>query len=133
MTAKRILVIDDEDDIREVVQMGLEAVAGWEVLTASSGYDGLRKAALEQPDAILLDVMMPDMDGVTTFRELQGSSSTRHIPVILLTAKLQPTDQRRFAELGTEGLMAKPFDPLGLAGQIVQCLGWKVESLSASP
>ena len=68
MTTKRILVIDDDDGVREIAQFCLEAAAGWEVLTAASGSEGLATAESEQPDAILLDVMMPDMDGATTFR-----------------------------------------------------------------
>ena len=97
-TAKRILVIDDEDDIREVAQVGLEMVANWQVITASSGSEGLVKAKAEQPDAILLDVMMPDLDGPTTFRKLQEETTTRHIPVLLLTAKVQSADRRQFAD-----------------------------------
>jgi CheY-like chemotaxis protein len=76
MTTKRILVIDDEDGIREIIQICLEAAAGWEVLTAASGSEGLEKAEAFQPDAILLDVMMPDMDGPTTFRQLQANAAT---------------------------------------------------------
>lgn len=126
MTTKRILVIDDEDDIREVVQLCLKTVGGWEVLTACSGNEGLTKAEAEQPDAILLDVMMPDMDGVTAFQQLQANTATRHIPVILLTAKVQATDQRRFAELGVAGMISKPFNPLNLINQIAERLGWSL-------
>lgn len=125
MTAKRILVIDDEEDIREVAQLSLEMVGGWEVLTAGSGSEGIAKADAEQPDAILLDVMMPDMDGPATFAQMQRHSGTQHIPVILLTAKVQATDQRRFAELGVAGIIAKPFDPMNLANQVAKVLGWK--------
>src|SRR5215813_14131789 len=121
---KRILVIDDEDDIREVAQVGLEMVANWQVITASSGGEGLVKAKAEQPDAILLDVMMPDLDGPTTFRKLQDEAATRHIPVLLLTAKVQAADRRQFAELGVKGVIAKPFDPLKLAEEMSRILGW---------
>lgn len=124
MATKRVLVVDDEDDIREVTQVSLETVAGWGVLTARSGTEGVAKAAEFQPDAILLDVMMPDMDGPTTFEELQSSESTRHIPVILLTAKVQTAERRQFAELGITSLIAKPFDPLTLASQVAAALGW---------
>ncbi len=124
MTTKRILVIDDEEDIQEVVQLCLKTVGGYEVLTASSGQEGLAKAEAEQPDAILLDVMMPDLDGVATFQELQANTATRHIPVILLTAKVQAADQRRFAELGVVGMISKPFNPLNLTSQIAEILGW---------
>ena len=124
MTTRRVLIVDDEDDIREVAQVSLEMVAGWEVLTASSGSAGLKTARAEQPDAILLDVMMPDMDGPTTFQKLQADPGIRHIPVVLLTAKLQPVDRKRFAELGVAGVLAKPFDPLELAGQVRDTLHW---------
>ena len=124
MEAKRILIIEDDDDIREVAQLGLEVGAGWEVLTARSGEEGVARAEADQPDAILLDVMMPDMDGPTTFKALQADSGTRHIPVILLTAKIQPADKRRYAELGVSGVIAKPFDPLTLPGQVAETLGW---------
>jgi CheY-like chemotaxis protein len=126
MTAKRILVIDDEDDIREVAQLSLEMVGGWVVLTAGSGSEGIDKAEEEQPDAILLDVMMPDMDGPTTYALMQRSTKTQKIPVILLTAKVQANDQRRFAELGVAGVIAKPFDPMSLAGQVAQFLSWSL-------
>jgi CheY-like chemotaxis protein len=120
----RILIIDDEDDIREVAALSLETVAGWDVITANSGVQGLARAIEQQPDAILLDVMMPGMDGPTTFRELRKNPATARIPVVLLTAKVQSNDQRRFADLGVEAVLLKPFDPLTLATQISDALGW---------
>lgn len=127
MRVKRILIIDDEDDIREVAQLTLEAVGGWEVFTAESGSEGLATAQTEQPEAILLDVMMPEMDGIATFHQLQVNPLTRDIPVILLTAKVQTSDQRRFAELGVTGIVAKPFDPMTLTDQVAKILGWKIK------
>lgn len=120
----RILIIDDEDDIREVAALSLETIAGWEVAVASSGAQGLVRAAEYHPDAILLDVMMPGMDGPTTFRELRKNPVTSSIPVLLLTAKVQSDDKRRFADLGVEAVLFKPFDPLTLSSQIAQVLGW---------
>src|ERR1700733_5585722 len=120
----RILIIDDEDDIREVAAMSLETVAGWEVMVANSGAQGLTRAASYKPDAILLDVMMPGMDGPSTFRELRKNPATSKIPVLLLTAKVQSSDQRRFADLGVEAILFKPFDPLTLSNQIASVLGW---------
>ena len=120
----RILIIDDEDDIREVAALSLETVAGWQVYVANSGAQGLARAAEHQPDAILLAVMMPGMDGPTTFRELRKNPATARIPVLLLTAKVQSSDQRRFADLGVEGILFKPFDPLTLSNQISDALGW---------
>jgi CheY-like chemotaxis protein len=120
----RILIIDDEDDIREVAALSLETIAGWDVVTANSGTQGLARAIEQQPDAILLDVMMPGMDGPTTFRELRKNPATARIPVVLLTAKVQTNDQKRFADLGVEAVLLKPFDPLTLAAQIADALGW---------
>lgn len=121
----KVLIIDDEDDIREVAALSLESVAGWDVVMASSGAQGLARAIEHQPDAILLDVMMPGMDGPSTFRELRANPSTAKIPVLLLTAKVQSSDQRRFADLGVEAVLFKPFDPLTLSDQIADVLGWK--------
>ena len=121
---RRILIIDDDDDIREVAALTLETVAGWEGLTANSGANGIQRAREENPDAILLDVMMPGMDGPTTFQELQKIPETAGIPVILLTAKVQGADQKRFAELGVAAILFKPFDPLTLAQQMSDALGW---------
>jgi len=122
--ARKILIIDDEDDIREVAALSLESVAGWEVVMASSGAQGVARAAEHHPDAILLDVMMPGMDGPATFRELRKNPATAMIPVLLLTAKVQGTDQRRFADLGVEAILFKPFDPMTLSSQIASALGW---------
>lgn len=124
MATKRVLVIDDEDDIREIAQISLEIMAGLDVVVARSSREGLNLAEVEQPDAILLDVMLPDMDGVATFQQLQANPATQHIPVILLTAKVQVSDQRRFAELGVKAMIAKPFKPAKLAEQLLEVLGW---------
>ncbi len=121
----KVLIIDDEDDIREVAALSLESVAGWDVVMASSGAQGLARAIEHQPDAILLDVMMPGMDGPSTFRELRANPATAKIPILLLTAKVQSSDQRRFADLGVEAVLFKPFDPLTLSDQIADVLGWK--------
>lgn len=122
---RRILIIDDEDDIREVAALSLEAIAGWQILTASSGTEGMTIAAAEHPDAIVMDVMMPEVDGPTTFGLMQQNPAIAKIPVLLLTAKVQGVDQRRFANLGVSGVLFKPFDPLTLSQQICDALGWK--------
>jgi CheY-like chemotaxis protein len=121
---RRLLIIDDEDDIREVAALSLEATENWTILTASSGREGIATAMLEKPDAILMDVMMPEMDGPTTFKNLQLNPATAGIPVVLLTAKVQGVDQRRFAGLGVAAVLFKPFDPLTLGAQISEVLGW---------
>ena len=122
--SRRVLVVDDEPDIREIAQASLEIVEGWQVETASNGAEALRAAAAQRPEAILLDVMMPDMDGPATFRRLSEQPSTAGIPVILLTAKVQVSDRRQFSDLGVAGVIAKPFDPLTLAQQVRDILGW---------
>lgn len=121
---RRILIVDDEDDIREVARLSLELMGEMEVLPARSGAEAVEKARIEQPDAILLDVMMPDMDGPATFQHLQAHAETRGIPVLLLTAKVQSSDRRQFADLGVQGVIAKPFDPIRLADQVSALLGW---------
>lgn len=115
---KRILIIDDEPDIRESTQLCLEIARDWEVLTAGSSAEGLEKAAIEQPDVVLLDVMMPDMDGLATFERLQANPATHNIPVILLTAKAQASDRRQFKQFAIAAVITKPYDPLTLADQI---------------
>jgi two-component system, OmpR family, alkaline phosphatase synthesis response regulator PhoP len=121
---RRILIIDDEFDIRAVARLTLQTIGGWDVLLAESGIEGLVKAADEQPDVILLDVMMPDMDGIETFQALQSNPVTQSIPIILMTAKVQPAEQRQFAELGVAGIIAKPFKAMKLPGQIAKIVGW---------
>ena len=122
MPPKKLLLIDDEDDIREVAMLTLETMGDFMVVTAPNGSAGIVKAAEEKPDAILLDVMMPGLDGIGTFRYLQSSAATRAIPVIFMTAKVQPADRRRLVELGARGIIAKPFDPTRLADQVAELL-----------
>jgi len=121
---RRILIIDDEYDIRAVAQLALKRVAGWEVATAASGSEGVTQAIAEQPDAILLDVMMPNMDGIATYQALQEDPKTQAIPVIFLTAKIQATEQRRFAALGAAAIITKPFKAMELSKLIATALNW---------
>ena len=121
---KHLLVIDDEQDIRDVVQVSLEEFAGWQVETADSGKEGLRKVKTGKWDAILLDVSMPDMDGFSVFEQLQANSATRRIPVVLLTAKVLPSDRRRFTEMGVTGVITKPFNPVTVWHQVAEILNW---------
>lgn len=122
---RRILIVDDEEDIRAVAALALETVTGWDVTTASSGAEGIEKAKALKPDAVLMDVMMPGMDGPTTFRTMQQDAEIAHIPVLLLTAKVQGVDQRRFAGLGVAAVLFKPFDPMTLGQQVADALGWE--------
>jgi CheY-like chemotaxis protein len=121
---KRILVVDDEPDIREVATVSLEAIGGYEVIAESSGAEALETAAEEQPDAILLDVMMPGLDGPSTYARLQEAEATREIPVILLTAKAGAADRAGLEKLGVAAVLSKPFDPMALAGEVAAALGW---------
>lgn len=123
-STRRILLIDDDEGIREVARASLELVGGYHVTTAGSGQEGLEVARTSPYDAILLDVMMPGMDGPATFARLQDQAETLHIPVILLTAKTQEAELRRFAGLGVAAVLTKPFDPMKLPGQLAAALGW---------
>ncbi len=124
MAEKHILIIDDEQAIQAVASLSLKMEANWHVITASSGAQGIQLAEQNHPHAILLDVMMPIMDGIGTFKKLQQNPQTFSIPVILLTAKAQAADQEEFYNLGVAGVITKPFNSLTLASQIIQLLGW---------
>ena len=124
MARRRILVVDDEDDVREVTSLSLELIKGWQVRTCSCGEEAIRAAAEELPDAIVLDVMMPGLDGPATLEALRRDARTSAIPVIFVTAKAQPAEKRRLSELSVRGVIAKPFDPLTLAHQIAELLSW---------
>ena len=124
MLSKRILVVDDDDGIREVIQICLEAIAGWQVISAASGQEALIQANTQQPDAILLDVMMPEKDGLNTFEKLKINDRTKDIPTIFLTAKVKMSEQKKFKVLGVAGVIVKPFEPYSLVTQIKNILGW---------
>lgn len=128
VTTKRILLIDDELHIRQIVKACLEALGGWEVVLAASGQEGLVKVASEKPDAILLDVMMPEMDGLVLLQRLQANPVTQSIPVLFLTGRLSLTEPQRFQPLGVKGAIAKPFNSLTLVPQIANTLGWNIQT-----
>ena len=122
---KHILLIDDEQDIREVVALSLETVAGWRVSSAGSGREGIELAKQAAPDAVLLDVMMPGQDGPATLRLLRSDETTARIPVIFLTAKVQSIERERLQGSGAAGFLSKPFNPLTLATEVSAILGWQ--------
>jgi len=122
MPPRCVLVVDDEEDIREVAALSFE-LAGWQVVVAPSGQDGIAAANAAAPDVILLDVMMPELDGPATYALLQAEAGTREIPVVFLTAKVQAADKRRYAAMGVRGVIAKPFDPLTLPAEVESILG----------
>ncbi|CAN1210062.1 Histidine kinase [Tumidithrix helvetica PCC 7403] len=123
---RRLLIVDDEQDIRDVIQASLEEFAGWEVVTTASGKEGLLILKAGHCDAILLDVSMPDMDGLSVFEQLQTDPETQKIPVALLTAKILPSDRRHFAKLNIAGVIDKPFNPVIVWRQIAEIFGWDV-------
>lgn len=125
---KRILVIDDENGIRNLILFSLEGLTDWEVLTAASGTEGLAIAQDHHPDAILLDVMMPDLDGIATFAQLKLNLILQNIPTIFLTAKATATEYEELLTLGIAGVITKPFKAQMLVNQVKQYLGWQDES-----
>lgn len=126
MTPRRVLIVDDDDSIREIAAVSLEVVGGHEVLTARSGEDALALLAAQGVDVILLDVMMPRLDGPSTVTRLKADPATRGIPVVMLTAKAQTREKADLSALpGVAGVIAKPFDPMALPGLLAQILGWE--------
>ena len=119
----RVLIIDDEEDIRHIARLSLSRVGGMEVIEAGSGPEGLRLAAETLPDAILLDVMMPEMDGPSTLAALRSDPALAAIPVVFLSAKAMPSELERLVQLGARGALAKPFDPMKLPAQFKAVLG----------
>ncbi len=115
---RKVLLVDDEPNIRTVATLGLKHVGGWEVVSASTGKECLELAAKEQPDVILLDANMPEMDGVTTLEALRASPTTASIPVVFLTARLLESERARVTGLGIAGIITKPFDTMRLAEEI---------------
>ena len=121
---RRILVVDDDELLREVAQTALELVGGWQVSTAQSGDQAQQQARTERPDAILLDVMMPGLDGPTTVNALRADPTTRDIPIIFLTAKMPSDDLGEWQPLHLAGVIPKPFNPMTLAADMAALLGW---------
>jgi CheY-like chemotaxis protein len=119
----RILIIDDEPDIRRIARLSLSRLGGMEVVDAGNGPEGVQKAETERPDAILLDVMMPGMDGPATLAALRANPATAAIPVLFLTAKALRGEVERLRALGAAAVLAKPFDPASLAAQVRDALG----------
>ncbi len=113
-----ILYVEDDGDIQTVAQIALEVVGGFQLKTCSSGKEAIREAGSFVPDLLLLDVMMPEMDGPTTLEGLRKIPNTQNTPVIFMTAKVQATEVAYYKSLGALGVIAKPFDPMSLATQV---------------
>jgi CheY-like chemotaxis protein len=126
---RRILVVDDDDDARHAAARSLQRMAGWDVIEAYCGVQAIESATRQKPDAIVLDVMMPAMDGPAMLAKLRATRATSHIPIVLLTAKVEAVHSGSFSHLPVAGILLKPFDPLRLAGQIAEALGWHNETL----
>ncbi|WP_413166704.1 response regulator [Capilliphycus salinus ALCB114379] len=124
MTTRTILIVDDEAHLRELVQLCLEDLAGWQTLTAGSGEECLKILETKEPNAILLDISMPGMDGFKVYERLQSNPKTRSIPVILLTAKVLPSDRAQFNQMGVAGVITKPIEVTSLTEEIADILGW---------
>ncbi|MBO6934544.1 MAG: response regulator [Deltaproteobacteria bacterium] len=118
-----VLIIDDEEDIRTIATLALEDVGGFEVVTAANCAEGLQAAAKHRPDVILLDVMMPDVNGLVTFDRLQNLPETRETPIIFMTARVQRDEVAELQATDAKGVIAKPFDPMTLADEVTELTG----------
>jgi CheY-like chemotaxis protein len=119
-----VLVVDDDENIRELTQLALETVNGWSVMTANGGVAALEMCRAHHPDVVLLDMMMPDMDGLTTFEHLQADERTVDIPVILFTAKGRVGDRQPWDDYAIRGMIPKPYNPMTLGQQVMEILDW---------
>jgi CheY-like chemotaxis protein len=124
---KRILVVDDDPDLLAVVSLALTALGGFDVLTCASSRDALDMAEREDPDLILLDIMMPDVDGFGVLRSLREGNATAAIPIVMMSAAVRPQDTPGYKSLGCIGLIAKPFDPAALPQKLERLWGAHVE------
>ena len=113
-----ILYVEDDPDIQAVARLALEAVGGFTVTVASSGDEGIRAAQADRPDLILLDVMMPMMDGPTTLKALRADPRTADVPIVFVTATVKSTGFRHYKSLGALDVIPKPFDPMALAAVV---------------
>ena len=119
---EKVLLVDDDQNIRIVVQMALEGLTDWKVSLAESGMEALKLARDEKPDLILLDMMMPGMDGSTTYTQLREQKDIDTVPIIFMTAKVQTHEVENHMKLGAAGVIAKPFDPMTLHKEILRIL-----------
>ena len=115
---KKILYVDDEPDIATIAKLALETVGGFDVSICENGKSALEQIEGLDPDLVLLDVMMPDMDGPTTLMELRRLPAFKHTPVVFMTAKVQPSEILHYKELGAVDVIPKPFDPMALSDQV---------------
>ncbi len=115
----KILYVEDEPDIQAIVKLTLEQIGGYTLEICSSGQEAIEKGAAFGPDLMLLDVMMPGLDGPTTLLELRQFASLKHTPAIFMTAKVQPQEISHYKEIGAIDVIVKPFDPTTLSATIL--------------
>ncbi|HEY9678934.1 MAG TPA: response regulator [Drouetiella sp.] len=126
MTIEHVLLVDDDPNIRKIAEISLSKVGKWRVSLASSGREALDMAVNERPDVILLDVMMPELDGPSTLKCLRHNCAVANIPVIFVTAKVQNHEMAKYAQMGAMGVIVKPFDPMLLPKQVMDIIDQKV-------
>ena len=115
---KKIMYVEDDIDIQVIGKLALEEVGGYEIIICNNGVEAIRDVEVFQPDLILLDVMMPEMDGMTTIKKLKENDSVKDIPVVFMTAKSQAHELTTYMELGAVEIIKKPFDPMALPGML---------------
>ncbi|MDP3968560.1 MAG: response regulator [Nocardioides sp.] len=125
MSTPLALVVDDDEDVRMITRLALVKVAGWQVVDTDRGAKALDLAREHQPAVILLDLMMPEMDGIETAQRLLADPATAHIPIVMVTAKKSVGEAQPWDDLPVAGVVAKPFDPMSLADELVAMLGWQ--------
>ena len=119
----RLLLVDDDDDIRTIVRMSLERIGGWSVVDVSSGQDAIEAASHGGHfDAVVLDVMMPGLDGPATLARLRDGVLPPTVPIVFLTAKIDRADREALVALGAVGTLRKPFDPVTLSAELERVL-----------
>lgn len=129
-TLERILYVEDDPDIQAIARVALEAVGGFTVETCNNGESALEAVASFQPDLLLLDVMMPDMDGPSTLQALRNQPGMAEIPAIFMTAKVQPQEIEQLQTQGVVDIITKPFDPMTLSDQVLQI--WEQSKVSTN-
>ena len=118
MTERTVLVVDDEPDILTIARLAMATVGGWSVLTATTGAEALRLAEEHRPEVVLLDVMLPDLDGPSVLTEMRKKAALRTLPVAFMTARVQRHEVDRYLKLGAVGVVHKPFDPMRLSREV---------------
>ncbi len=127
-SSKTILLIDDDESILQIVEVCLESFSNWRPTSVTCAKEGLAAIGINPPDAILLDMMMPKMDGFTFLKNLQSDPRLAHIPVVLLTARADLIEAKKVRQMGIKGAIVKPFHPIKLFPEIAKILDWQLQS-----